>query len=56
VVLLGGVVALLSDIVSGMPGLDLRLPLNAVTSLLGAPVVATAVLRSERIQGRGGMR
>jgi iron complex transport system permease protein len=56
VVLLGGVVALLADIVSGMPGLDLRLPLNAVTSLLGAPVVATAVLRSERIHGRGGIK
>lgn len=54
VALLGALVALLADIVSGVPGADLRLPLNAVTSLLGAPVVAAAVLRSRHLGGRGG--
>lgn len=53
VVLLGAVVALLADITAGLPGLDARLPLNAVTSLLGAPVVAFAVMRSERVRTRG---
>ncbi|MFW5797968.1 MAG: iron chelate uptake ABC transporter family permease subunit, partial [Spirochaetota bacterium] len=48
VMLLGAIVALVSDLVAGLPGLDARLPLNAVTSLLGAPVVAAAVLRAER--------
>ena len=53
VVLLGAIVALFADIVAGLPGLDARLPLNAVTSLLGAPVVAFAVMRSERVRARG---
>ncbi|MFW6223870.1 MAG: iron chelate uptake ABC transporter family permease subunit [Spirochaetota bacterium] len=54
VILTGAVVALLADIVSGLPGSDARLPLNAVTSLLGAPVVALAVVRAERLNARRG--
>jgi iron complex transport system permease protein len=50
----GALVALLADIVSGLPGSDARLPLNAVTSLLGAPVVALAVMRAERLSAHRG--
>lgn len=43
--LMGAVVALLADLVAGMPGSQTMLPLNAVTALLGAPVVVWIVLR-----------
>jgi iron complex transport system permease protein len=48
--LLGATVALCSDLIASMPGLELTLPLNAVTALVGAPVVIAVVLR------RGGVR
>ena len=44
VVLLGAIVAIVSDIVSGLPGSQTILPLNAVTSLIGAPVIAWIIL------------
>jgi len=37
--LAGSIVALLSDIIARVPGADLVLPVNAVTSLLCAPIV-----------------
>jgi iron complex transport system permease protein len=46
VVLMGGVVALVAQIVSLLPGSAGVLPLNAVTSLMGAPVVVVVLLRS----------
>jgi iron complex transport system permease protein len=48
VILLGGTVALVSQIVSLLPGSAGVLPLNAVTSLIGAPVVVTILLRHRR--------
>jgi iron complex transport system permease protein len=48
VVLMGGVVALVAQIVALLPGSAGVLPLNAVTSLIGAPVVVTILLRSRR--------
>lgn len=45
VVLMGATVALLAQIVSLLPGSAGVLPLNAVTSLLGAPVVVAVILR-----------
>lgn len=44
--LLGAVVALAADLVAQMPGSSTVLPLNAVTALLGTPVIAWVVLRS----------
>lgn len=38
-ILLGSVIMLFSDIISQLPGSDLILPVNAVTSLIGIPVV-----------------
>jgi iron complex transport system permease protein len=48
VILMGGSVALLSQIASLLPGDRGVLPLNAVTSLIGAPVVVAVLLRSNR--------
>lgn len=48
VVLLGSTVALAAQIVALLPGAAGVLPLNAVTSLIGAPVVVTVLLRGRR--------
>jgi iron complex transport system permease protein len=48
VVLMGSVLALLAQMLSLLPGSAGMLPLNAVTSLLGAPVVVEVLLRSRR--------
>jgi len=48
VVLMGGAVALVAQIVSLLPGSAGILPLNAVTSIIGAPVVVAVLLRSRR--------
>lgn len=48
VVLMGGAVALAAQIVSLLPGNAGVLPLNAVTSIIGAPVVVAILLRSRR--------
>ena len=48
VVLMGGIVALVAQIVSLLPGAAGILPINAVTSLLGAPIVIMVILRSRR--------
>ena len=48
VVLLGAAVALLAQMVSLVPGRAGVLPLNAVTSLIGAPVVVVVLLRTRR--------
>jgi iron complex transport system permease protein len=48
VVLLGATVALVAQIVSLLPGSAGVLPLNAVTSLLGAPVVVAVLWRGRR--------
>ena len=46
VVMLGAIVALVAQVVSLMPGSAGVLPLNAVTSIIGAPVVVAILLRS----------
>jgi iron complex transport system permease protein len=48
VVLLGAAVALLAQLLSLAPGSAGVLPLNAVTSLIGAPIVVAVLLRSRR--------
>jgi iron complex transport system permease protein len=44
-ILLGAIVALVADIVAQLPGSGSVLPVNAVTALLGAPVVIWVILR-----------
>lgn len=48
VILMGAAVALGCGIVSQVPGSDSVLPLNAVTALIGAPIVVIVLLRSRR--------
>lgn len=48
VVLMGSVVALLAQILALLPGSMGVLPLNAVTSLIGAPIVVFVLLRGRR--------
>jgi iron complex transport system permease protein len=49
--LLGATVALLADLAAQAPGSDVVLPLNAITALIGAPVVVWIILR--RGAGKG---
>lgn len=44
-ILMGGLVALAADIIAQVPGNQVILPLNAVTALIGAPVVIWMILR-----------
>ncbi len=48
--LLGSTVALIADLIAQLPGVQVVLPLNAVTSLFGAPVVIWALLRRQTVQ------
>jgi iron complex transport system permease protein len=50
VALLGAAVALAADILAQMPGSQSILPLNAVTALLGSPVIVWLILRRKNIR------
>lgn len=47
-ILTGGIIMLISDIVSQMPGSDNVLPVNSVTSLIGIPVVIWVILHDQK--------
>lgn len=51
-ILLGAIVALACDIISRVPGSETALPLNAITSLFGAPIVLWVLFRSKKIKQR----
>ncbi len=53
-VLAGAAVALVSDLVAQLPGSQAVLPLNAVTALIGAPVIAGVVLRRRHLEASFG--
>ncbi len=46
--LAGGIIMLISDIISQMPGSDNVLPVNSITALIGIPVVIWVILRNQR--------
>jgi iron complex transport system permease protein len=46
--LAGGIIMLISDIISQMPGSDNILPVNSITALIGIPVVIWVILRNQR--------
>jgi len=50
VTLLGSITALLADFVAGVPGSQIVLPLNAITALIGAPVVVWVILNRKGIK------
>lgn len=49
-VLIGGIATLIAALIAEVPGSNLILPLNAVTALIGAPVVMWVILRRQDIQ------
>jgi iron complex transport system permease protein len=50
-ILIGAVIMLISDIISQLPGSESVLPVNAVTSLIGIPVVIWVILRNRKYSG-----
>jgi len=46
----GGIIMLFCDIASQLPGLDTTLPINAITSIIGAPVVVYLLMRKRNFQ------
>ncbi|MEO1669023.1 MAG: iron ABC transporter permease [Chloroflexota bacterium] len=49
-ILMGAIVALVAALIAEVPGNNLILPLNAVTALIGAPVVIAVILRRRNLQ------
>lgn len=45
--IVGAILLLFCDIIAQLPGVDLLLPINAVTSLIGAPIVVFIILQSK---------
>ena len=45
----GAIILLICDIITQLPGNDLTLPINAVTSIVGAPVVIWLLLRKRKM-------
>ncbi len=48
-ILMGALIALIAALVAEVPGRNLVLPLNAVTALIGAPVVIAVILRRRNL-------
>jgi iron complex transport system permease protein len=48
-ILFGALIMLLCDTISQLPGLDFTLPINAITSILGAPIVIWLLVRKRGI-------
>jgi iron complex transport system permease protein len=46
--LLGAAILLLCDCIAQLPGSDLTLPINAITSVIGAPIVIWLLVRKKR--------
>ena len=50
VCIVGGLLALVCDIISQLPGTDQTLPINAVTSIIGAPVVIWIIISQRNLK------
>lgn len=48
-ILLGAIIMLICDSISQLPGSDVTLPINAVTSLFGAPIVIWLLIRKRKM-------
>ena len=46
-VVIGALLAVIADIISRMPGLDISLPLNAILALIGVPALLSILLQSK---------
>ena len=47
-ILIGGIIMVVSDIISQLPGYESVLPINSVTSLVGIPVVIWVIFRNNK--------
>lgn len=47
--LIGAIIMLLCDTVSQMPGFEFTLPINAITSIIGAPIVIWLIVRKRSL-------
>ncbi len=50
IVLMGGALTLLCNLIAKMPGYDTSLPINAVTSFIGAPIVIWVIIKRGRVK------
>lgn len=48
-ILIGGILMLFCDMISQLPGLDFTLPINAITSIIGAPIVIWLLVKKQNI-------
>jgi iron complex transport system permease protein len=48
-ILIGAAIMLICDLLSHIPGTDVILPINAITSLVGAPVVIWLLMRKRML-------
>jgi iron complex transport system permease protein len=46
---IGGILMLFCDMISQLPGLDFTLPINAITSIIGAPIVIWLLIRKKNL-------
>jgi iron complex transport system permease protein len=49
VAITGAITMLLSDIIAQLPGSEYTLPINAITSLFGAPIVIWLIIKKKNI-------
>jgi len=54
VMIIGATLALFADLISQAPGTQMAMPLNAVTALIGAPVVVGVILRRKQMMETDG--
>jgi iron complex transport system permease protein len=47
--LFGAIIMLICDSISQLPGSDITLPINAVTSMFGAPIVIWLLIRKRKM-------
>jgi len=50
VTLLGGIVALIADVIAQMPGSQYVLPINVITALFGAPFIIWIIIQQRRLR------
>ena len=48
--LLGAIILLFCDVLSQLPGTNFIIPINAITALIGAPVVIWIILKSKKVR------
>ena len=47
--LIGGIVLLLSDLISQLPGKENTLPINSITAMVGIPIVIWIIIKNEKL-------